>query len=208
MFTKDVKRCIKCKKGTVKSERESCKYCGCEEWENIKEAKEEESMKATSIKEAKMMNEMDGKDHESDMVVDGEATALVAIKQMVEDAKAGAVGEAGAGAVANSEGTLASPSEASSSSQAVVEGKQSPSVASPLRQWDFLAVRLGQPGPAQHKTLDDLLVSFLRWSQKDEDRAAGRINVSKAFRRLEAFAAWCVFFSPSSLTVCPRPLDA
>ena len=47
----------------------------------------------------------------------------------------------------------------------------------------------GAEGSAcEGKTLDDLLLSFLRWSQKKPDLVFDSYNVSKAFRRLKKFA--------------------
>jgi hypothetical protein len=64
--------------------------------------------------------------------------------------------------------------------------------------WELRGVHIGQ-GPAAGKTLDDFLVAFLHWCQKDEDRAAGRFNVSKAMRRLTSFAEYQVLAGPHML---------
>jgi hypothetical protein len=147
------------------------------------------------------MNEMDGKDISDDIVVDGEAAALAAIKQLVEDAKGKAAAEeeqSGGPAGAGNSGAAPAPAGGGGQSAAsfLTEVGQLAEVgggsASASRQWQFGAVHLGHPGgPAQHKTEDDLFMSFLLWSQKEDDHEAGRFNASKAFRRLEAFAVWC-----------------
>ena len=59
------------------------------------------------------------------------------------------------------------------------------------RTWELRGVHIGK-GPAAGKTLDDFLAAFLHWCQKEDDRAAGRFNVTKAMRRLTSFAEYQV----------------
>jgi len=57
------------------------------------------------------------------------------------------------------------------------------------RLWQLNGVHLGTFA-SEGKTMDDVLLAFLQWCQKDEDRAACRFNLSKAMRRLTAFATF------------------
>ena len=56
--------------------------------------------------------------------------------------------------------------------------RASAAAAGGKRTWEFRGVHIGK-GPAEGASLDDFLTAFLHWCQKDEDRAAGRFNVSK-----------------------------
>lgn len=67
----------------------------------------------------------------------------------------------------------------------VTKDKQDSEAKSTL--WDFRSVHLGH-GIAKGKSIDDVCYSFLRWCQKEEDRTSNRYNVTKAFRRMKAFA--------------------
>ena len=63
--------------------------------------------------------------------------------------------------------------------------------AGDVNKYDYAGCHLGAAlGPCAGKTRADLHRAFCLWSQKPEDRAADSFNVSKAFRRLTAFAEY------------------
>ena len=66
--------------------------------------------------------------------------------------------------------------------------KGEPVVHDPIR-WALRGVHLGK-GIALGKTLDDMYSSFLHWAHKPEDVSEKRFNITKAYRRLEAFATF------------------
>jgi len=102
----------------------------------------QEQIKESAIAEAKMMNNMDGQDEASDVIMCGAiGDAVRCLKDLIPE---------GAPAMA-------------------------------LR-----GLHLGQMGVTEGKCVNDVYESFLRWSQKPEDKATGRFNISKAFRRLKA----------------------
>lgn len=104
----------------------------------------------------------DGKKHKNDLYVDSEEKALDLIQKMVS------------AAATSKKGT----------------------------KWEFRSVPIDQFG----KTLDDVYLAFLRWAaiddadatehgegiekKKSEEGKQSRINVSKAYRRLESYASW------------------
>ena len=146
-FGTDVKHCVQCGRGSTKADRATCKDCGCSEWVMVDSA---DGLKASMVSEAKMMNDMDGKEETGDIVIVCPLPdALSALSQMVQEKADAAKG-----------------------------GEHT---------WEFRGVHLGH-GAAAGKTQDDLLTAFLYWAQKPADREAGRFNVSKAMRRLTAFA--------------------
>ena len=55
--------------GTVKEDRDACKHCGCTEWVDAKEitAADKKAIEESVVGEAKMMDNMDGKDEANDV---------------------------------------------------------------------------------------------------------------------------------------------
>jgi CRAL/TRIO domain len=100
----------------------------------------------------------------SDRIEDSEEKALVALKEMVKEAKAAAV-----------------TSSLSSSTFLMPQQKSRPQI------WNFATV----PLDTFHKTLDDLFLAFLRWAKvNDGDSTNTQINVTRAMERLTSYALW------------------
>lgn len=53
-------------------------------------------------------------------------------------------------------------------------------------KWQFTLTPLDE----FEATIDDVLKAFIKWAQKDDDKDNKSINVSKAFRRLDAYVQW------------------
>lgn len=178
---KAAKYCANCGKPTVKEDRVECKFCGSTEWVTEKPT-EENAVKESAIKEAKMMNEMEGTEEQDDKIVVGDiAEALKALKVLVSE------------------------------TEAKEEKKEDEKGSS---KWAFRSVHLGH-GVAAGKTVEDCMKAFLLWAQKPADQEAKRFNVSKAMRRMTAFADYgeqhfdTYFSTPclptdAELTICGR----
>eukprot|EP00040_Diaphanoeca_grandis_P024493 m.134675 g.134675 ORF g.134675 m.134675 type:complete len:386 (+) comp29750_c1_seq4:127-1284(+) len=148
-------------------------------------SKDQLEMNKSVMNEAKAMATMDGVDNADDWVYVGEFDdALEKLKSLVTSQKAKDTEDSSlAAAVEDLSVDVKSQKKKKKKSK-----KGEPVVHDPIR-WELRGVHLGK-GIALGKTLDDVYSSFLHWAQKPEDVSEKRFNITKAYRRLEAFATF------------------